>query len=64
MVFPGTTATLTGADNRHLPETAHVHMAFQPDVFDEVCRWLEFPAGSVKVAPCSNTFEQEQRGGL
>ena len=47
IVFPGMTATLTGADNRHLPATAHVHMAFQPVVFDEVCRWLALPAGSV-----------------
>jgi len=40
IVFPASTATLTGADNRHVPGTAHVHMAFQPAVFNEVSRWL------------------------
>ena len=27
IVFPASTATLPGADNRHLPAVAHVHMA-------------------------------------
>lgn len=40
IVFPASTATLVGADNRHVPATAHVHMAFQPAVFNEVSRWL------------------------
>lgn len=40
IVFPASTATLPGADNRHLTATAHVQMAFHPDVFEEVCRWL------------------------
>lgn len=39
IVFPPSTATLPGADNRHLPGCAHVHLAFQPAVFNEVCRW-------------------------
>ena len=40
IVFPAATGTLPGADNRHIPATAHVHMAFQPVVFNEVSRWL------------------------
>ena len=39
IVFPATTATLAGADNRHIAGTAHVHMAFHADVFSEVMRW-------------------------
>ena len=30
IVFPPSTATLPGADNRHLPGVAHVHLAQQP----------------------------------
>jgi triacylglycerol lipase len=41
IVFPASTATLPGADNRHLPATAHVHMVSHPAVWDEVMRWLE-----------------------
>jgi triacylglycerol lipase len=40
IVFPATGGTLPDADNRHMPGTAHVHMAFQAEVFDEVRRWL------------------------
>lgn len=40
IVFPARSATLPGARNIHVPGTAHVDMAFQPTVFDEVCRWL------------------------
>jgi pimeloyl-ACP methyl ester carboxylesterase len=40
IVFPATTATLVGADNRHLAGVAHVAMAFRPEVFDEVTRLL------------------------
>jgi triacylglycerol esterase/lipase EstA (alpha/beta hydrolase family) len=38
IVFPPSTATLPGADNRHVPGSAHVHLAFQPEVFSEVWR--------------------------
>jgi len=31
IVFPPSTATLAGADNRHLPGVAHVHMADRPE---------------------------------
>ena len=40
VVFPATTATLAGADNRHLGGVAHVAMAFRPEVFNEVLRLL------------------------
>jgi pimeloyl-ACP methyl ester carboxylesterase len=40
IVVPATTATLADADNRHIPGVAHVHLAFQPVVFDEVLRRL------------------------
>lgn len=40
IVFPAASGLLPGALNVHIPGTAHVHMAFQPQVFDEVCRWL------------------------
>jgi triacylglycerol lipase len=35
IVFPASTATLPGADNRHVPGTAHVALAFHPTVMDE-----------------------------
>ena len=38
IVFPPSTATLPGADNLHVPGCAHVHLAFQPEVFSEVWR--------------------------
>lgn len=36
IVFPPSTATLPGADNRHVPGSAHVHLAAQPEVFEAV----------------------------
>ena len=41
IVFPTTVATLDGADNRHLPATPHVAMAFHPEVIDEVLRLVD-----------------------
>lgn len=41
IVFPASTATLDGADNRHLPGVAHVHMAFCDEVFQEALAWTE-----------------------
>jgi predicted alpha/beta hydrolase family esterase len=38
IVIPTRSATLSGADNRHLPVTAHVQMVDHPAVFDEVLR--------------------------
>lgn len=44
IVFPPATAMLPGADNRHLPGVAHVHMADRPEPWDELQRWLSAPA--------------------
>lgn len=41
IVFPSACGTLPGADNRHLPGIAHLHMAFQKLVFDEVWWWID-----------------------
>ena len=41
IVFPTRGATLPGADNRHIPATPHVAMAFHPDVFAHVVREVE-----------------------
>jgi triacylglycerol lipase len=43
VVFPASTATLPGADNRHLAAVAHVHMVDRPEPFDEVLRWVSPP---------------------
>ena len=40
IVFPAASAILPGAHNIHVPATAHVQMAFRPQVFAELCRWL------------------------
>ncbi len=40
IVFPPSTAALPGADNRHLPGVAHVHMATHPAPWDEAMRRL------------------------
>jgi triacylglycerol lipase len=40
IVFPSSTATLPGADNRHLHARAHVHLLQHPAVLDEVLRRL------------------------
>lgn len=44
IVFPPSTATLPGADNRHVAGSAHVHLAAQPEVFGEVWRRLDAAA--------------------
>ena len=41
IVFPPATATLPGADNRHLPGVAHVHMAEMREPWDELLRRLQ-----------------------
>jgi triacylglycerol lipase len=43
IAFPASTATLAGADNRHVPGVAHVHLLFQNEVYSEALRWLESP---------------------
>ena len=46
IVFPASTATLPGADNRHLRAHAHVHMLRHPDVLATVLQRLAEPAGT------------------
>jgi triacylglycerol esterase/lipase EstA (alpha/beta hydrolase family) len=41
IVFPPLTATLDGADNRHLAAVAHVHMVERPEPWAEALRWLD-----------------------
>jgi pimeloyl-ACP methyl ester carboxylesterase len=43
IVFPASTATLPGADNRHLRAVAHVAMVLHPEPWAEVQRWLAAP---------------------
>jgi len=43
IVFPATTATLPGADNRHVPGVSHVAMAFHPRVMHETLALLTEP---------------------
>ena len=43
IVFPASTATLAGADNRLMAGTAHVQMAFSPRVMQETLAWLDGP---------------------
>ena len=40
IVFPPATATLPGADNRHIAGVPHVHMADRPEPWAELQRWL------------------------
>jgi triacylglycerol lipase len=46
IVFPACTSMLEGADNRHLPGIAHVHLVFQPAVWSEVTRRLDIDSGA------------------
>jgi hypothetical protein len=41
IVFPSSSATLPGADNRALNGVAHVQMAFLPQVIDDTLAMLE-----------------------
>ena len=43
IVMPTESATLPGADNRHLPARPHMAMAFHPAVFEETVRLLRTP---------------------
>lgn len=51
IVFPASTATLPGADNRHIAGTAHVALAFHPTVMNESLAMLASGASS----PCART---------
>jgi triacylglycerol lipase len=46
IVLPASSATLPGADNRHLAGCAHVQMAYHEAVFNEVLRWVTMPRAS------------------
>ncbi|MFO1218166.1 MAG: alpha/beta fold hydrolase [Burkholderiaceae bacterium] len=46
IVVPAGTATLPGADNRHVPGVAHVHLAFQSQVLDDVIARTAVAAGA------------------
>jgi triacylglycerol esterase/lipase EstA (alpha/beta hydrolase family) len=43
IVFPASTATLKGAEHRHLPACAHVHMAHHPAPWQAVAESLGLP---------------------
>jgi triacylglycerol lipase len=43
IVFPPATATLPGADNRHLDGTAHVHMAWRDEPWQALQQYLAEP---------------------
>ena len=51
IVFPAAGGMLPGAENLHVPGTAHVQMAFQPVVFNEVWRWLSCASASSVAEP-------------
>jgi len=46
IVFPASTATLPGADNRHVTGSAHVQLLDQPEVFNEVLAWVRTASSS------------------
>lgn len=46
IVFPASTATLPGADNRHVPGAGHVDLAFHPRVMSESLDMLAFAGSS------------------
>lgn len=51
IVFPPSTATLAGADNRLIPGVAHIALVEHPDVFEEAWRRLHDASGTVRPAP-------------
>jgi triacylglycerol lipase len=53
IVFPATTASLDGADNRHVPGAAHVALAFHPRVMRESLAILASAASSPEARTAS-----------
>ena len=51
IVFPASTAILAGADNRHVPATAHVALGFHPRVMRESLAML----ASAAISPAERT---------
>jgi predicted alpha/beta hydrolase family esterase len=58
IVFPPATATLQGADNRHLSAVPHVQMADRPEPWQALLGMLEEPAIA---APCTPAAPQAAR---
>ena len=58
IVFPAPTATLPGADNREVAASAHIQMAFAPEVFAEVQRCL-----ADDMAPVTSKIERRRARG-
>jgi triacylglycerol lipase len=56
IVFPASTATLPSADNRHVTGVAHVHMADQDEVFNEVLRWVGSDAAASRTGLPGDTL--------
>ena len=54
IVFPPLSAVMPGAEPRHLPGVAHVHMVDHPEPWDELQRWLSQRADSVDT--CHRSF--------
>lgn len=54
VVFPPSTATLAGADNRHLPGVAHVHMLEHPEPFKALQWWLQADASAPRPDPTAD----------
>lgn len=53
IVFPASTATLPGADNRHVPASGHVDLAFHPTVMDASLASLASAGSSPKTRTAS-----------
>jgi triacylglycerol lipase len=63
IAFPPSTGTLPGADNRHVPGSAHVHLAFRPEVYDEVWRSLDPAATATPAASAAVSATGRPDGG-
>ena len=50
IVFPASTATLPGADNRHVAGSAHVQLLDQPEVLNEALAWARASGSSIEAA--------------
>lgn len=62
IVFPPATATLPGADNRHLPGVAHVDMVDMPQPWEELKRWLAMPTEPTAPAASDALSPDSPRG--
>jgi pimeloyl-ACP methyl ester carboxylesterase len=53
IVFPAESGVLPGALNLHIPGTAHVHMAFDRTVYEEILRWVDDSGLGDRASPAS-----------